>query len=364
MNRNYFCRPDISSGRCFKVAHISADDFFGFDGTEFIHWSYTNEPDITDATIYMPNNGYKVVFSYGNSSGVNVNFNTEVSTLNHDGWKDVSVTASVAQTGANGIILSIDGTINTIGNTNLSNVINGTVKHHFTDWELADIIKMNLGDSPQSVGITGSEAIQVSQLLTWSIADESVATVSSSGIITAVGYGKTTASATNGNKTSTCEIVIMQDISSVSFENVEMLIGERNVIMPDFAPITATETDLKYTYNNGNVIKIDENGVIHAIASGTVTVTGTTEYGVSSTFTVIVADPDFIKYKGDIDGNGEVTVTDIISLKKFIVSGSIPTNEFFAVADINSDGLINALDIIETKKLVLGLIPYIKVVYL
>ena len=77
---------------------------------------------------------------------------------------------------------------------------------------------------------------------------------------------------------------------------------------------------MKYTYDNGNVVKIDKHGVIHAIASGTVTVTGTTDYGVYSMFTVTVADPDFTRKTGDVNGDGWVDVSDLICIKRHIVS--------------------------------------------
>jgi hypothetical protein len=80
-----------------EVARVSSNDFFGFDGSAFIYYSYADQPGKTDATIYVPNNGYKIVFSYGNQAGVNVNFNVEVSTLNNDGWKDIFVSRGHVQ---------------------------------------------------------------------------------------------------------------------------------------------------------------------------------------------------------------------------------------------------------------------------
>ena len=303
---NYTCskriRASIYDSAQNEVAQVSFDDFFGFNGAEFIYVSYADEPSVTDATIYMPNNGYKIVFSYENKAGVIVNFKAEISTLDYDGNKDVSVTNITEKTVSGGIILSIDGVKSAINNTSVSSLVSGTVTNHFPDWKLPDIIEMNKGDT-QAVEINGSQSAQVAPLLSWSSADESVATVSS-GVITAVGYGKTTISATDGNKSSVCEVVVMQNATTVTFSDVNMFIGERKVITPDFNPVTATETDMKYTYDNGNVVKIDKHGVIYAIAAGTVTVTGTTEYGVTNTFVVTVVDSDFIRETGDVNGDG------------------------------------------------------------
>ena len=54
--------------------------------------------------------------------------------------------------------------------------------------------------------------------------------------------------------------------------------------------ISATETDLTYSMDKEGVIEINEFGVMHALAEGSVIVTGTTAYGVSGQFTVTVKD--------------------------------------------------------------------------
>ena len=336
-----------------EVAHISADDYFGFDGRDFIYRSYADQPDISDATIYMPNNGYKLVFSYGNSAGTSVDFNAEISTLDYDGWKDVSATTSIAQTSANGIIKAIDGTINTIDNTNIASVVNGTVQNHFTDWEIPDTMKLDKYDV-QSVDISGSQAVQVSALLQWTSSDEAVATVSSSGVITAVGFGKATISATDGNKVVACEVTVMQNVTAVNFGNVNMFLGERKVVNPTFAPVSATETNVIYTYETGGgVISVDEEGVIQALSAGTVTVTGTTENGIANTFVVTVVDPDFIRRTGDVNGDEKVDLVDLVRMKKHIVGTDILAGENFMAADINKDGYVTAADLVLLKKILL-----------
>lgn len=337
-----------------EVAYISSNDIFGFDGGDFIYYSYADQPEKSDATIYLPNNGYKIVFKSGNTSGETVNFNAEISTLDINGWKDTSVTKSVLQTSANGTILSIDGTVNTIDNSNISNIVNGTVESHFTDWELPDIIKLNIGNV-QSINIIGSEAAQVSPQLGWTSTNESIATVSQAGVVTAIGYGKTTITATDGNKSATCEITVMQNATMVNFPNVEMLIGERMVIAPVFAPVTATETAMTYTYEKASIVSIDEFGIIHALAEGTVTVTGITEYGISSTFVVYVTDPEFVA-RGDIDGNGTIEISDLVAVKSHILKNVLLTNNSLIAADMNKDAKVSVTDLITIKKHILGIV--------
>lgn len=274
------------------VAQVSSEGITGFDENDFIFDSFADaeeDGERTEASIYMPNGGYKILFTHGNSADVSVNFNAYVSTLVDDGWKDFSVMTSVASTYDSGLIASFDGTTQVIDNDTITEIVGGTAEDWFTEWEIPSAIKVNKGDV-LPIEISGSEAGAVSDKLVWHSADESIAHVSESGALTAVGYGKTIISATDGNKAVTSEVTVVQNATAVSFSDVEMVIGERTLIRPSFEPVSATETDLTYSMDKEGIIEINEFGVMHALAEGSVVVTGTTAYGVSGQFTVTVKD--------------------------------------------------------------------------
>lgn len=274
------------------VAQASSEGISGFDENDFIFDSFADveeDGERTEASIYMPNSGYKIVFTHGDSAGVSVNFNASVSTLVDDGWKDFSVMTSVASTHDSGLITSFDGTAQVIDNDTITEIVEGTAEDWFTEWEIPSSIKVNKGDV-LPIEISGSEAEAVSDKLVWHSADESIAHVSESGVLTAVGYGKTIISATDGNKAVTSEVTVIQNATAVSFSDVEMVIGERTLIRPSFEPVSTTETELTYSMDKEGIIEINEFGVMHALAEGSVIVTGTTAYGVSGQFTVTVKD--------------------------------------------------------------------------
>lgn len=274
------------------VAQVSSEGITGFDENDFIFDSFADaeeDGERTEASIYMPNGGYKILFTHGNSADVSVNFNAYVSTLVDDGWKDFSVMTSVASTYDSGLIASFDGTTQVIDNDTITEIAGGTAEDWFTEWEIPSAIKVNKGDV-LPIEISGSEAGAVSDKLVWHSADESIARVSESGVLTAVGYGKTIISATDGNKAVTSEVTVIQNATAVSFSDVEMVIGERTLIRPSFEPVSATETELTYSMDKEGIIEINEFGVMHALAEGSVIVTGTTAYGVSGQFTVTVKD--------------------------------------------------------------------------
>lgn len=274
------------------VAQVSSEGITGFDENDFIFDSFADaeeDGERTEASIYMPNGGYKILFTHGNSADVSVNFNAYVSTLVDDGWKDFSVMTSVASTYDSGLIASFDGTTQVIDNDTITEIVGGTAEDWFTEWEIPSAIKVNKGDV-LPIEISGSEAGAVSDKLVWHSADESIARVSESGVLTAVGYGKTIISATDGNKAVTSEVTVIQNATAVSFSDVEMVIGERTLIRPSFEPVSATETELTYSMDKEGIIEINEFGVMHALAEGSVIVTGTTAYSVSGQFTVTVKD--------------------------------------------------------------------------
>ena len=274
------------------VAQVSSEGITGFDENDFIFDSFADaeeDGERTEASIYMPNGGYKILFTHGNSADVSVNFNAYVSTLVDDGWKDFSVMTSVASTYDSGLIASFDGTTQVIDNDTITEIVGGTAEDWFTEWEIPSAIKVNKGDV-LPIEISGSEAGAVSDKLVWHSADESIVRVSESGVLTAVGYGKTIISATDGNKVVTSEVTVIQNATAVSFSDVEMVIGERTLIRPSFEPVSATETELTYSMDKEGIIEINEFGVMHALAEGSVIVTGTTAYGVSGQFTVTVKD--------------------------------------------------------------------------
>lgn len=274
------------------VAQVSSEGITGFDENDFIFDSFADaeeDGERTEASIYMPNGGYKILFTHGNSADASVNFNAYVSTLVDDGWKDFSVMTSVASTYDSGLIASFDGTTQVIDNDTITEIVGGTAEDWFTEWEIPSAIKVNKGDV-LPIEISGSEAGAVSDKVVWHSADESIARVSESGVLTAVGYGKTIISATDGNKAVTSEVTVIQNATAVSFSDVEMVIGERTLIRPSFEPVSATETELTYSMDKEGIIEINEFGVMHALAEGSVIVTGTTAYGVSGQFTVTVKD--------------------------------------------------------------------------
>ncbi|MDR0918981.1 MAG: DUF1906 domain-containing protein [Oscillospiraceae bacterium] len=329
------------------IAQATNKDYTGFDNNDFIYDDFSDTADVSEASIYMPNTGYKLVFSYGSATNTTVNFEAEVSTLDYDGWKTISVANNIAKTTTNGIITSFDSTVTPLNDDNISTTINGTVTNHLTDWELPNTIKLEKNTN-KTINLTGSQATEAKSVLEWYSADETIATVSSTGVIKGVGFGKTIITVSNGNKTSSCEVTVMQKATSVNISNINLVIDERKAILPEFTPVSSTETNLAYTYDKGGIIRID-NGVITALAEGTLNVSATTDYGVTDTFVVTVTN-ERIELFGDINIDGVENVEDIVTMKNYAL-GVIKLNaETFPIADLNDDNRVDVYDIAILKR--------------
>lgn len=61
-----------------------------------------------------------------------------------------------------------------------------------------------------------------------------------------------------------------------------------------------------------------------------------------------------IAVNGDVSGDGEVTILDLLMLRKHILNSSVLSNEKFLAADINSDGTITILDMLMIRKNILN----------
>lgn len=58
--------------------------------------------------------------------------------------------------------------------------------------------------------------------------------------------------------------------------------------------------------------------------------------------------------KGDVSGDGEIGITDLIMLKKYLIKDYALMEDQAVPADLNSDGKINAFDVSALKKVLLG----------
>ena len=119
--------------------------------------------------------------------------------------------------------------------------------------------------------------------VTWSTADKSIATVSSSGVVKGVKAGKVKITATSGDgkQTAVCTVTVYTPPTSVSLNKTSatLKVGTSTTLTPTVKPSTATYKTVKWTSSNYDVATVDENGKVTAKGVGYAEITATTTYG-------------------------------------------------------------------------------------
>ena len=165
-----------------------------------------------------------------------------------------------------------------------------------------------------------------SQTLMWTSSDESVATVSQSGLVSAVaaGHAVITATTTDGSDLSaSCNVTVMQEQA----ESIQLNVTTAGLNEGSTLQLTATvlpeECDIKtviWASNNPSVATVDSNGLVTTHSVGTATITAITTDGsnLSTTCTVTLLP---VGVKGDVDDNGRVNIDDVTTLIDYLLSG-------------------------------------------
>ena len=113
----------------------------------------------------------------------------------------------------------------------------------------------------------------------WTSSDDSVATVSYSGEVTAVSSGFCIIFATCGGKRASCDVAVIPPtilVESVSLDKTEasMLIGESLLLNAVVLPEDASDKAITWASSDTDVATV-ENGNVSALAAGEATVTAT-----------------------------------------------------------------------------------------
>ncbi|MGI6173687.1 MAG: Ig-like domain-containing protein [Christensenellales bacterium] len=119
----------------------------------------------------------------------------------------------------------------------------------------------------------------------WYSRNESIATVSSSGLVTPVSVGTTYVycRALDGSgKTARCKIVsraIRVKSVQLSEKKIALTLGEEHRLIPTVLPENASDKSVTWASSDAGIVSVDENGLLRANKYGTVTITCTTVSG-------------------------------------------------------------------------------------
>ncbi len=205
---------------------------------------------------------------------------------------------------------------------------------HFQSLMLAEQISLDKtsltlhGNESQQLTATVLPA-EASQELMWTSSDESVATVSQSGLVSAVAAGNAviTATTTDGTDLSaSCDVTVSQ----VQAESIQLNVTTAGLNEGSTLQLTATvlpeECDIKtviWASNNPSVATVDSNGLVTTHSVGTATITAITTDGsnLSTTCTVTLLP---VGVKGDVNDDNRVDIYDVSDLIDYLLTRAWP----------------------------------------
>ena len=147
-----------------------------------------------------------------------------------------------------------------------------------------------------NLSATVSPTDATNQVVQWSSDDETVVTVDSSGLVTAVGGGTATVTATtdDGDFTDAIAITVNVPVTGVSIDQSSSTVNEGDTLSltASVAPADATDQGVQWSSSDGAVATVDASGVVTAVGGGTADITVTTDDGgFTDTITITVNVP-------------------------------------------------------------------------
>lgn len=113
---------------------------------------------------------------------------------------------------------------------------------------------------------------------TWAIADDTIATVDNSGVITGVKGGSTlvTVTSADGKFTANCPVTVSQPLQGIALSNIDLVINRTDNadINCTLTPADTTDTDIVFEIADNNIAKLNGSKVV-AVGNGTTTLTAT-----------------------------------------------------------------------------------------
>ena len=247
-------------------------------------------------------------------------------------------------------------TATTTDGTNLSASFNITVNIKATKITL-DKTKIELTTGKETEKITSSiEPSIANKAVKYTSSNTSIATVSSDGVVTAVGSGtcRITAAPTDGSKvTASCDVTVDIKTTGMKLDKTNYTFNKAETIKinPVITPSKASKK-LTWTSSNTKVAIVSSDGKVTPVGKGTCKITATTTDGTNlSSSCNITSNVEY--QKGDVNRDGKVNTLDVYYAMKGIVNGTL-TDEEKVILDVNGDSKANTLDINIIMRYIVG----------
>lgn len=138
-------------------------------------------------------------------------------------------------------------------------------------FEKPEVEIKNIGDSLQLIPTVKPEDA-TDKSVTWKSANESICTVSSTGMVTAVGIGSTlvTVTTVDGGYTANCIVKVLQHVNSVALNKptLSLKVGESDRLQAFVSPDNADDKCVSWSSSNEQIASVDASGNVKALKAG------------------------------------------------------------------------------------------------
>lgn len=293
------------------------------------------------------------------SGGKTLTLKATVTTTDGEKYNDVEWTSgdtNIATVDKNGVVTAkypgkvvikataLDGTYQ--GATCVITVVQGV-----TGVELPEFASVSTGDKITLTAVVLPD-YSSNKDVTWSSSDETIATVDKNGVVTGKKEGQVTISCTtlDGGYVANCKVTVVISANSVTLNKTNMTIqaGYNFQLKATVLPETATNKAVTWSSSNEKLAKVNENGLVSALAGGTVTITATTVsggYTAKCTFNIL-QDPSGIELDYNVRNMyiGQVATITAYVLPETATRKDITwTSNNSKIVTVTSTGMVTAL---------------------
>lgn len=186
--------------------------------------------------------------------------------------------------------------------------------------------------------------------IVWNSSDTKVASVSDSGLVTAVGPGTCIISATAGDRHVSATVSVLAArvrVTGVSFDETKHEIPVRGtaVLTATVAPANATVKTLIWTSDDPGIASVSRTGIVTAVSVGTTKIHATSVDGNHSAEITVTVTPN--AELGDVNGDGYIDSADAMLCLRYSVGLKELTEEQKRAANVNHDSFVDAGDAIK-----------------
>lgn len=190
----------------------------------------------------------------------------------------------------------------------------------------------------------------------WSSSDDAIATVSASGLVTAVKEGSAVITVTSSNnKTAKCNVVVSKkviEVATVTLNKTELTLeeGKKETLVATVKPDDATDKTVTWESADDAIATVSATGEVTAVKAGTVAITVKANNNVSAVCNVTVKKPvieltNIQLNKANVTLKDNETVQLEVTFTPFNATDKTVTWESSdaAVATVSATGLVTAI---------------------